>query len=147
MRALHASGCKLVILGSPREASALRDEFRTEITDLGAELIAEQFPGFLTALAGVDLLIGMDSLSAHAASAVGIPCVVLNGSSDPRIMTPPGSAPVSAGHLCKVFPCNYSYPCRNSQDQYICCRGIEVEDVLGAMGKLRPARSEESAPQ
>src|ERR1035438_8118503 len=146
MRALHRQGYKLAIFGSPRECSTLHDDFRTEIADLGVEVISERIFGFLSALAGIDLLIGMDSLSAHAAFAVGIPSVVLNGPSDPRIMTPPGSAPVSAGHLCKAFPCNYSYPCRKKAAEYICCRGIEVEDVLRALRVLRPDRSLDGVP-
>ncbi len=129
---LRRKGWTVTLVGAPSEGEALRQQFAEELSDACVMIVTPDLPGLFRALSGADLLIGMDSLSAHAAHAVGIPSVVLNGSSDPGTMTPPGGIPLSAGSLCRVFPCNYQYPCVGTESEFICCRGIEVESVLQA---------------
>ena len=131
-RELNARGYKVKVLGSPFERDGLLATFREEIASGELEVSTEDMPGLLSSLSKVDLLVGMDSFSVHAAHALNIPTIVLNGSSDPSIMTPPGGAAVSAGHLCKQFPCYYDYPCVGTEGEYVCVRGIEVEAVLKA---------------
>ena len=129
---LRRKGWYVTLVAAPSEGNTLRQQFAEEISDPGVTIVTPDLAGLFGELSGSDLLIGMDSLSAHAAHAVGIPSVVLNGSSDPRTMTPPGGIPLSAGSLCRVFPCNYQYPCVGTESEFICCRGIEVESVLQA---------------
>ena len=131
-RELNARGYKVKALGSPFERDGLLAAFREEISSGKLEVSTGDMPGLLSSLSKVDVLIGMDSFSVHAAHALNIPTVVLNGSADPSIMTPPGEAAVSAGHLCAHFPCYYDYPCVETEGEYVCVRGIEVEAVLKA---------------
>ncbi len=136
LRELHLQGYKVRVLGSPLERSGLLVAFGKEIADQGIEIVTEEVPGFVSCLASADVLIGMDSFSVHAAYALGVPVVVLNGSADPSILTPPGGAVTSAGHLCKHFPCYYKYPCQGTDGEYICVRGIEVSAVMNALDSL-----------
>jgi len=78
----------------------------------------------------------MDSFSVHAAYGLGIPAVVLHGSSDLAVINPPDGVELSAGHLCDVFPCHYTYPCRNSEGAYRCVRGIETNSVTTAVQQI-----------
>jgi ADP-heptose:LPS heptosyltransferase len=127
---LHRKGYEMQLLGSKHERGELVDNYGTEIHEFGVKVITGGFGDLLAALSNSDLLVGMDSLAAHAAFATSVRPVVLHGSSDPRIMTPPGGVPLSAGNLCSSFPCNYQYPCRGGDREYVCCREISVSSVL-----------------
>ena len=131
-RELNARGYRVKVLGSLSERDGLLGAFSEEIASGELEVSTVEMPELLSSLSKLNALIGMDSFSVHAAHALNIPTVVLNGSSDPTIMTPPGGAAVSAGHLCKHFPCYYDYPCVGTEGEYVCVRGIEVEPVLKA---------------
>ena len=145
-RELSARGYQIRVLGSPSERDGLLTTFREEIARGELEVSTEDMPGLLSSLSAVDALIGMDSFSVHAAYALKIPTVVLNGSSDPSIMTPPGETAVCAGHLCKQFPCYYDYPCVGTEGEYVCVRGIEVEAVLKAFESTIKSRHEAGSP-
>jgi len=133
IRELHGRGYNIKMLGARGERDLLLARFGREISDHDIELVTEDVPRFVSCLAATDVLIGMDSFSVHAAYAVGVPIVVLNGSADPSILTPPGGMVTSAGHLCKQYPCYYKYPCQGTGSEYVCVRGIEVSAVLNAL--------------
>jgi len=145
MNGLALRGYQLVLIGAPDEGAALRNEYRDEIDRFGIAVVAANFRGFSSALSASDALIGMDSLSAHAAHSLGVPSVVLNGSADVVIMTPPGSVPLSAGNMCPQFPCYYRFPCTGTANEFVCCRGIEVEEVLRSLDTLLKARASGTA--
>jgi ADP-heptose:LPS heptosyltransferase len=130
---LHARGCRIILLGAPNEANLLLSAFGREASDQKLEIVTGDISRFVSSLAAAEVLIGMDSLSVHAAYALGVPAVVLNGSADPTILTPPGDPAVSAGHLCKHYPCFYAYPCQRTENEYVCVRGIEVAVVMNAV--------------
>jgi len=76
-----------------------------------------------------DLLIGLDSASAHISGAVGTPCVVLFGPSDPLLARPLGSLSsivIKDGFPCR--PCGLG-SCPLGTDRS-CMAAISVEDVL-----------------
>lgn len=136
MKSLAHQGYRLLLIGAPAETTTLRNAYREEIDRFGINVVTSDVHGFLSALSGTDALIAMDSFSAHAAHIVGVPSVVLNGSANAVIMTPPSSVPVSAGHLCPRYPCYYRYPCKGAEGEFLCCRGIEVQQVLDALDNL-----------
>ena len=135
-RSLHHLGYSLIVLGASPERAHLLDIFNETALGFSPEIFTGNMHEFFLRLVRVKTLIGMDSFSVHAAYALGIPAVVLNGSADPSILTPPGCIPVSAGHLCNQFPCYYNFSCEGTAQEYICSRGIECRDVLIALEKL-----------
>jgi len=137
---LHRRGWGVIVLGAPEEHNTLAAVFDSATIGFAVEVATHTIHGFASRLAQADALIGMDSFSAHAAYALGVPSVVLNGSADASIFTPPGSVAVSAGHLCNDFPCYYDYPCAGHVDEYICSRGIQCHDVLNALSRITPRR-------
>lgn len=133
IRQLDARGYRTLLLGSPEEREYLLTEFGTEIRDLGIDVITSEVRRLASCLAESDLLVGMDSFSAHVAHSVGVPAVVMHGSSEVEVMNPPGSIGLSAAHLCDDFPCYYKYPCKDTAGAYRCSRGIETSSVLDAV--------------
>lgn len=136
MSQLYADGNKLFLIGAPEESKGLQDSFAEEIQSMNITMLCGDLANLSANLSNIDLLVGMDSLSVHLAYAHSVPAVVLNGSSDPRVLAPPGSVGLSAGHLCADFPCNYKYPCRNQAHEFVCCRGIETNEVEVAVAEI-----------
>jgi len=136
MRDLWKRGCDLTLLGSVAERERLLDAFGEEVSSGNLRLITDEIPQFMASLTSSDVLIGMDSFSVHAAYALGIPAIVLNGSADMRILTPPGDPAVSAGHLCPHYPCYYAYSCRGGTAEYVCVRGIEATTIMEALDEV-----------
>jgi heptosyltransferase III len=147
IRGLADRGYTVAMFCAPGESGDIRKEYAEEIRTVGMEILAEGVGGFMAALGSMDLLVGMDSLSAHAAYACGVPSVVLFGSSPPAVMAPPGAASLSAGAQCPHFPCYYSYPCRGRAGEYICSGGIEVAEVLSAVERLAKRTGSGALPQ
>jgi len=136
MERLHQRGFEMQLLGSRDEKQALSDDYAYEIQTFGIQMVTAGISDLLAAISRSSLLIGMDSLSSHAAFSCSVRSVVLHGPSDPRIMTPPNAVSLSAGSSCERFPCNYSYPCKGSAHEYVCCRGIEVDSVMAAVDSI-----------
>ena len=136
IRDLKTRGFRMTLLGSPAERGDLFAAFDQEIRDGAVEVRTSDLAGMLEAVGEADLLVGMDSFSVHVAYAAGVPVVILHGSSDPGVINPPGGIELSAGNLCDVFPCHYKYPCKNSEGEYRCVRGIKTGEVVNAVGTL-----------
>jgi heptosyltransferase-3 len=137
---LQKKDCRLLLFGSSDEEEILRREFHDEIEQHHLECKIGGIGDFLNSLLSADVLVGMDSFSVHAAHALGIPTVVLHGPFDPKVMTPPSSIPLSAGHYCEHFPCYNGQSCRNIHNQYVCVRAIDVADVLNAVEEALKTR-------
>jgi heptosyltransferase III len=132
IKRLDDGGYRMILLGSPHERTELLSAFGEELAACDVEVRTGDLQDLISTLANVDLVVGMDSLSAHVAHSLGVPVVVLNGSAPPSIMTPPGSIALSTGHLCNDFPCYYAFPCAGKDGEYRCCRGIEPVAVFNA---------------
>ena len=135
IRRLHADGRKVILLGSPSERRDLLETFDKEIRMFSLNAVTECLPLVLESMAKADILVGMDSFSAHAAQAVGLPVVVLHGPYNPTVMTPPCGASLSSGHLCAAFPCFNKPSCLGTEFEYICVRGIDAGDVMNAVNR------------
>lgn len=123
----------IVILGGPKERAlaetierALRQAGITNYRNLTGQSVADM----LSTIAGLTLYIGNDSGTTHIASALGVPAVVIFGSTSPRYSGPwqhPASRVVQRGVPCA--PCNQRVcPLKH----HACMKGISVRDVLDA---------------
>ena len=124
-----------MLLGSPSDRSNLLDTFNDEIRMFSLNVVTESLPLVLESMSKADILVGMDSFSAHAAHAIGIPVIVLHGPYNPAVMTPPCGASLSSGHLCTFFPCFNKPSCLGTDFEYICVRGIDAGDVVNAVNE------------
>jgi len=89
-RLAERHGAALVVLG-PAEEPAYRQAVAAELAGSGAEVLADLEIGELArALAAAPFYIGPDSGVSHLAAALGAPCLVGFGPSDPRVWAPRG---------------------------------------------------------
>jgi len=88
-------------------------------------------------------LVANDSGAPHVAAALGVPCVVLFGSTSPEWTAPRGSEVRILQHKVHCNPCFR----RTCPTQLECFNGIAVSDVVSAVTEIlaRPARKPVSA--
>ncbi len=87
---------------------------------------------WISALKKCDFLISVDSAAMHIASIFKIPSVIISGPSDPRKTVPFFNRDFFKFVYNKVecWPCDY-YSCPNrKENNMVCMRGINVENVL-----------------
>ncbi len=114
----------VVLYGGPGEEQRLQDVARGLPVRCGLPLGA-----LAGALARAAVLVSVDTGPAHFARAVGVPTVVLHGSTDPARSGPHGSVPVEGSAPCR--PCHRS-TCRPVGCGPRSCLAIDVTRVLAA---------------
>jgi heptosyltransferase III len=97
------------------------------------QILTLPLPRFYDQLRGLDLLIGLDSFSVHAAHAQGVPSITINGSNHPSLFLPSSSIRVAAVAHCGNQPCMNIPTCIGSSEQYACTRRVTVEQVTQAV--------------
>jgi len=99
-------------------------------------------PGaFFALLSGADVLLANDSGTPHAAAALGVPVVVLFGSTSPEWTRPLGDAVTVLRHRVHCSPCFR----RTCPTQLECFAGIAVDDAVAAV-RSALGRKKEVAP-
>lgn len=133
VRELVASGLRVKVFVAPSEKGRVTSALRLDERVPGVSLSAGSVEGFLSELPTVDLLLGMDSFSVHAAFAQQVPTIMLNGANDPEIFAPPGAVVLGAGERCRFYPCYNRPKCQGRAGEYICIKGIADSDILRAV--------------
>jgi len=128
MRALIDKDYEVFAFGSPAERSELLS-LTAGILDPNA-VITEAIPDFFAKVRDLDLLIGLDSFSIHAAYVSGVPAVMINGSNHPELFCPPGVKRLAVAADCGFQPCLNVPRCSGSIGEYVCTRGVAVSAVL-----------------
>lgn len=142
IKALRGMGFHIQVMGASSELQNLQSEFADEILAGSVQLLVGTPNEFFANLSGVELLVGMDSFSVHAAYAMGVRTVVLNGPADPVIMTPPGSPALSAGKGCHAYPCYNRPSCLGTAGEYTCVRDIDIGLVIMTIKETMNMHSE-----
>lgn len=127
IRELLNCGTKICIFGAPQEREILEKHFGDLFSE-NVEIFTGTLMQFMGKLRIVDVLIGLDSFSVHAAYAVGVPNIMICGANDYRMwQTPLTKVVVPKKDCCQYWPC-YNKP--NCGGRYDCIKDISVEDVL-----------------
>lgn len=131
---LQADGiASLYLLGGPADRPVCADiarQTRCAAVNLAGELSLVEMCGVLQ---DVDLLIANDSGPVHAAAALGTPCLVLFGPTDPRRTGPYGHAHRVLKRELDCMPC-LSRTCRIKT--HACLEGLEVTNVAAAARRM-----------
>lgn len=125
-------GATVLLFGAPNEASltrAVRERMRGTAIDFGGRTSLTGLAGLLRRCA---LLLTNDTGAMHLASALGIPCVVLFGPTDPRRTGPLGSGHQMLYDSPSCGPCRY----RHCPLDHRCMQGLDVERVAAAAETL-----------
>lgn len=130
------SGFEVLVFGAPAEREKLEGAFSQWAGDPRVSLITRDLMGFRAGLRTLTAFVGLDSFGIHAAYALGISSVMINGSNDSSIWAPPGTKVVGDGGGCEEYPCYNRPRCLGSSLQYRCVRSISVEEVWVALNAV-----------
>ncbi len=146
---LLAEGWRVRIFCSLKEMPVVTSHLSAIVSRSGVELVAGNLDNFFLHLREVAVVVGLDSFAMHAAYALGVPAVLVNGANDPRVWAPPGVRVLSNEGHCARHPCHAHPTCGDGVVlPYICIRGIsprsvldEVRDLMNADGRAHPRKS------
>jgi heptosyltransferase-3 len=123
-------GYKVIIFGAPSERRTMDQVFKQWRTDSRVSFITEELNTFFTSVKHLSGYIGLDSFGIHAAFALGIPSVMINGANDPSIWAPPGTRVIGNGGGCKYYPCYNKPKCVGTKEEFICIKSVTVNEVI-----------------
>lgn len=141
--AVLALGVDVKIFGAPAEAQRLRSVFDSAPAER-VTLHTGSLEVFFRELAGLRAFVGLDSFAIHAAYAVGVPSVMLNGANLAELIAPPGTEVVVGGAGLDCYPCFNRPTCLRSAVPYRCIRGIPVDTVVQSLKALLAESSSHS---
>lgn len=126
---------RVIIFASESEKNILLDKIGELNNYDNVDIFTENLNSFLKKIKDLDLLIGLDSMSVHAAYTYGIPNIMICGSNDVSLWKNPlcSVVTISDNHVCKHWPC-YNRPVCNNQ--FYCINSIESKDVIEAIEKI-----------
>jgi heptosyltransferase-3 len=141
---LLAEGLRVRIFCSAKELPEVQAHMQSVMSMPGVESVAGNMENFFLKLQEVAVLVGLDSFVMHAAFALNVPAVLVNGSSDPRAWGPPGVRVLSNEGNCPRHPCNGHPTCGDGVvPSFICIRGISplrvFDEVRASLAANPPA--------
>jgi heptosyltransferase-3 len=134
IRGMLQRGYRVTLFGAPTE----RMQLQTLSGDMldAAAVVTQGMPEFFSRVRELDLLIGLDSFSIHAAHLCGVPAIMINGSNDPFLFCPAGVTILSVAANCGAQPCLNVPRCVGSSYEYVCTRGVSVVQVLSKAASI-----------
>ena len=127
---LRKRSIRVEVYCAETERSIVEPYFKELLKTGEVEIKAGSLTGFFSNLKEIDVLIGLDSFSVHAAYAMNVPSVMIVGENNWEIWVPPNSVVATKSNLCSMHPCYNRPQCTGKDFQYQCIRLIEVEDIL-----------------
>ena len=138
--ALAAEGRRVVVTGGPGERALTAQVAGDDGIDLGG---ATDFAGLADVLAGADCVVVGNTGPAHLAAAVGTPVVSLYAPTVPAVRWRPWR--VAHELLFVDVPCAGCRARECPVPGHPCLGGVEVADVVAAVGRLAPLREAAAA--
>jgi len=132
---LRSRGYTITVFGAPDEREQIVRDLGGAV-DEGVELITGSLDQFFEGLSRVRAVVCLDSFSIHAAYAIGVPGVMINGANRAAMWLPPGFELVDGGRGLACAPCLNVPTCEQSDRPYQCMKDIPVEAVLEAVERL-----------
>jgi len=130
---LNDSGWGIWIFGAAEEREFLENTLSEVLKEGINSLHTNNLDDFFIRLSQVDLLIGLDSFSVHAAHACGVPSIMICGPSDYRIWHPPTAVVVTGKEKCPHYPCHSKPKCNQIDSEFPCMTSIRIKDILSAV--------------
>ena len=99
----------------------------------GVTLFTAGVEEFATAVAALDLLVGLDSFAVHVARRQGVSSIMINAGNPAELWAVPGGQTIARSGGCAYYPCFNRAPCVGTKAGNVCVRSISVEDVMAAL--------------
>lgn len=128
---LQQTGATLTAYGAPSERPRLEALFGALPEPV--RLVTQSIKSFADDVAGLDLMIGLDSFSVHMAERQGLPSVMLNACNHRSLWQPPHGTVLSESGGCKDYPCMNVPTCEQGEARHVCIQSISVDAVLRAL--------------
>jgi heptosyltransferase III len=135
VKALRAAGMKVVACGAPNERERLLADLEGAL-DSGVKVATGSLPEFFERLSRAAAFVGLDSFAIHAAHAIGVPSVMLNGANLAAIVCPPGTELLESGAGLPCYPCFNHPTCGGEERPYRCIRDTTEAQVLERLRRL-----------
>jgi heptosyltransferase-3 len=134
VRELLVRGAELIAFSAPNERSTLQalfSGFGQRIT-----IVAGDISEFASAVAKLDLLVGLDSFSVHMAHRQGVRSITINGGTPAQLWAIPSGHTLASSGDCQHYPC-YNVPrCERTVKEYACVKSISPAEVLAAIDSM-----------
>lgn len=125
---------RVIVFCAPHEVKELKFVFHE--VENSIEIVAKSIDIFLDTLKSINVFVGLDSFSIHAAYMMDVPnLIMLNGANDARIWAPPKAEVLGGGKNCEFFPCYNRPKCLGKEFEYICMETITPNEVINAIKK------------
>ena len=135
VKTIKQAGLDVVVFGAPADRERLTASLGNAL-DQRVELVTGSLEDFFRRLGRVRAFVGLDSFSIHAACAVGVPSIMLNGASHAEIWCPPGTEFLDGGASLACHPCFNKPICTSSDSPYQCIRAIPEAAVVRLLERL-----------
>jgi ADP-heptose:LPS heptosyltransferase len=125
---LLAEGYDLRIYCATNERDSVETDFQQLLTHKNAiAVVAGSIENFLNDTATCTLFLGHDSFGIHAAAALGVPRIMINGANVADVWAPPETVILRGNESLVCFPCFNKPTCSPGPSQYACVRAISVD--------------------
>jgi len=128
---LLSNGNRVVAFGAPSERAALLQLTQGILAE--DKVFTLPIVDFFEKVKELDLLVGLDSFSIHAAHLNGTRSIMINGSNDPFLFVPDTSIRLANVSNCGYQPCMNIPKCLAMKQRYNCNLGVPVASVLAAV--------------
>lgn len=132
VRHLVERGVEVHVFGSPSEKAKLQKYFGT-LDSSSVRIITGDLLECFAGISKVRVLLCHDSFASHAAYALGVPMILLNGANEAAAWAPPGAIVLAAGPSLPCYPCYNRPTCFGSTTEYACIRQIPITSVMEAV--------------
>jgi ADP-heptose:LPS heptosyltransferase len=137
---LHDRGFEVRIYCSPSEILELKSKIGADIYQIATVFSAASVSELEDSLVDVILSVCLDSFFAHLCHSNKIPIIMLNGSSNHLVWSPPATTSICNGLVCSDFPCYNKPVCLNDVKwKFKCIQTITVEQVMLTIEKTKGA--------
>ena len=138
---LLAKDIEVVAFGASADRPALLRMF----AGIGERLsfVTGDLGQFADAVAGLDLMVGLDSFSIHMAQRQNVASVMINAGTPPVLWVPPRGRILAASGGCRHYPCYNVAPCLGQPYENACVNAISPTEVLAIVDTMRSEVSSE----
>jgi ADP-heptose:LPS heptosyltransferase len=134
-RHLVAREMEVHVFGSPSEKEELFEYFGA-LDSSRIKIVTDSLSDCFEAISKLRLLLCQDSFASHAACALGVPTILLNGANDAAAWAPPGAVVLAAGPGLACYPCYNRPTCFDTPNEYACIRDITIGSVIDSVWDL-----------
>jgi ADP-heptose:LPS heptosyltransferase len=86
---------------------------------------------FAKEVAGLDILVGLDSFAVHMAWRQGVRSVLINAGNPPELWSvPSGGRTLASSGGCPLYPCFNVPGCTGTEREYACVKSVTVRQVI-----------------